>query len=53
MPKQGRRLSSEEVGLLRAWIDQGLPWDADVSLRTLTLQGVGRERLNCRQPLRG
>ena len=38
MPKQGRRLSSEEVGLLRAWIDQGVPWDADVSLRTLTLR---------------
>jgi mono/diheme cytochrome c family protein len=38
MPKQGRRLSSEEVGLLRAWIDQGVSWDADVSLRTLTLR---------------
>ena len=38
MPKQGRRLTSEEVGLLRAWIDQGVPWDADVSLRTLTLR---------------
>ena len=38
MPKQGRRLSSEEVGILRAWIDQAAPWDADVSLRTLTLR---------------
>ncbi|HEY1784147.1 MAG TPA: DUF1549 domain-containing protein [Pirellulales bacterium] len=38
MPKQGRRLTAEEVGLLRAWIDQGVSWDADVSLRTLTLR---------------
>jgi Protein of unknown function (DUF1549)/Protein of unknown function (DUF1553)/Planctomycete cytochrome C len=38
MPKQGRRLTAEEIGLLRAWIDQGLAWDADVSLRTLTMR---------------
>ncbi|HEX4146049.1 MAG TPA: DUF1549 domain-containing protein [Pirellulales bacterium] len=38
MPKQGKRLTSDEVGLLRAWIDQGVAWDADVSLRTLTLR---------------
>ncbi len=38
MPKQGRRLTGEEIGLLRAWIDQGVAWDADVSLRTLTMR---------------
>ncbi|HTU24581.1 MAG TPA: DUF1549 domain-containing protein [Pirellulales bacterium] len=38
MPKQGKRLTGEEIGLLRAWIDQGVPWDADVSLRKLTLR---------------
>jgi hypothetical protein len=27
MPPSGERLSPEEVGLLRAWIDQGLSWD--------------------------
>lgn len=27
MPARGERLSAEQVGLLRAWIDQGLKWD--------------------------
>ena len=31
MPKKGSRLTTAQVGLLRAWIDQGLPWDADVT----------------------
>jgi mono/diheme cytochrome c family protein len=26
MPKKGERLSAEQVGLLRAWIDQGANW---------------------------
>jgi hypothetical protein len=30
MPPKGRRLNPTEVGLLRAWIDQGAPW-ADVA----------------------
>jgi hypothetical protein len=28
MPPQGDRLTSEQVGILRAWIDQGLAWPA-------------------------
>jgi mono/diheme cytochrome c family protein len=32
MPQKGKRLSSEEVGLLRAWIDQGAAWDSSISL---------------------
>src|SRR5205809_172112 len=35
MPKKGSRLTPEQVGLLRAWIDQGLPWDAAVSFGRL------------------
>ena len=31
MPKKGTRLTAEEVGRLRAWIDQGLAWDAGVT----------------------
>jgi hypothetical protein len=31
MPKKGSRLTVEQIGLLRAWIDQGLPWDPTVS----------------------
>ena len=31
MPKKGTRWTAEQVGLLRAWIDQGMKWDASVS----------------------
>jgi mono/diheme cytochrome c family protein len=31
MPKKGSRLTSDQIGLLRAWIDQGAPWDPAVS----------------------
>ena len=30
MPQKGTRLTPEEVGLLRAWIDRNLPWDDQV-----------------------
>ncbi len=26
MPPEGKRMTPEEVGLLRAWVDQGVPW---------------------------
>ncbi|MEK6259049.1 MAG: PSD1 and planctomycete cytochrome C domain-containing protein [Planctomycetota bacterium] len=31
MPPEGDRLSAEEIGLLRAWIDQGAKWPDDVA----------------------
>jgi mono/diheme cytochrome c family protein len=31
MPKKGKRLTAQQVGLLRAWIDQGLPWPAEIT----------------------
>src|SRR5690242_18913408 len=31
MPKKGARLTPEQVGLLRKWIDQGLSWDAEIN----------------------
>jgi mono/diheme cytochrome c family protein len=31
MPRKGSRLTPEQVGLLRAWIDQGVPWDAAIN----------------------
>jgi hypothetical protein len=31
MPQKGSKLTREQVALLRAWIDQGLPWDEGVS----------------------
>ncbi len=27
MPKKGPRLSADQIALVRAWIDQGMPWD--------------------------
>lgn len=32
MPQKGKRLTPVEVGLLRAWIDQGAKWDPAISL---------------------
>ncbi|MDB6058045.1 MAG: hypothetical protein JWO95_1889 [Verrucomicrobiales bacterium] len=31
MPKKGTKLTAAQVGVLRAWIDQGATWDADVT----------------------
>jgi Protein of unknown function (DUF1549)/Protein of unknown function (DUF1553)/Planctomycete cytochrome C len=31
MPKKGSRLTPEQIGLLRAWIDQGLEWDPHIT----------------------
>lgn len=31
MPKKGTKWTAEQVGLLRAWIDQGMPWDSSIS----------------------
>lgn len=31
MPKKGTKLTHEQIGLLRAWVDQGLSWDASVT----------------------
>src|SRR2546425_8192168 len=35
MPKKGTKLTPEQIGLLRAWIDQGAPWDAGISFAKL------------------
>ena len=32
MPPEGDRLSAEQVGILRAWIDQGVDWPESASL---------------------
>src|SRR6266850_213537 len=35
MPKKGSRLTSEQIGLLRAWIDQGVHWDSKITFGRL------------------
>ncbi len=31
MPVKGSKLTPAQVGLLRAWIDQGMPWDKEIT----------------------
>jgi Protein of unknown function (DUF1549)/Protein of unknown function (DUF1553)/Planctomycete cytochrome C len=31
MPQKGSRLKPDQIGILRAWIDQGLTWDSSVT----------------------
>src|SRR6267378_124840 len=31
MPKKGSRLTAQQIGVLRAWIDQGAVWDSGVA----------------------
>src|SRR5687767_7422087 len=33
MPPKGERLSAEQIGILRAWIDQGAQWPAEVGAK--------------------
>jgi len=35
MPQKGTKLTREQIGLLRAWIDQGAKWDAGVTFAKL------------------
>ncbi len=35
MPKKGDRLSAEQIGLLRAWIDQGAHWPESASVKAV------------------
>ena len=35
MPKKGSRLTPEQVGVLRAWIDQGLQWEPAINFGRL------------------
>src|SRR6266850_5584549 len=35
MPKKGSRLTAQQIGVLRAWIDQGAKWDEQVNFGRL------------------
>ena len=35
MPKKGKRLTAEQIGILRAWIDQGADWPKGFVLHDL------------------
>jgi hypothetical protein len=44
MPKKGSRLTPEQVGVLRAWIDQGLPWNSEISFAKPEPQNLKRRQ---------
>jgi len=43
MPPKGDRLTAEEVSTLRAWIDQGLPWDEGAPTVAVPVPGLSDE----------
>ncbi|HVJ46547.1 MAG TPA: DUF1549 domain-containing protein, partial [Luteolibacter sp.] len=49
MPKKGPRLTSEQVGLLRAWIDQGADWPESASV---ALKEANRDHWAFKPPVR-
>lgn len=40
MPKKGSKLKPGEVSLLRAWIDQGAPWPAEVTFKKAPINNL-------------
>jgi hypothetical protein len=52
MPQKGTRLSAEQIGLLRAWIDQGLKWDQGVFLGKTETQNLKPRRPDVPPPPR-
>ena len=49
MPMQGQPLSDRQVGILRAWIDQGAPWLEDVAVSTSPAASAGVGHWSFRQ----
>ncbi|PYV09587.1 MAG: hypothetical protein DMG07_22890, partial [Acidobacteria bacterium] len=47
MPFEGDRLTKEQIGLLRAWIDQGVPWPEETS------SSAPEARKNTKNPVPG
>lgn len=44
MPAKGTRLTPGEVGILRAWIDQGLPWESGAGFERPPAQNLSPHR---------
>jgi mono/diheme cytochrome c family protein len=42
MPRKGSRLTADQIGVLRAWIDQGAVWDPQVSFARAAPLNVAR-----------
>lgn len=44
MPAEGKPLTAEQVGVLRAWIDQGLSWESGFTFRKLKSKPLAPRR---------
>ncbi|MBI3839266.1 MAG: PSD1 domain-containing protein [Planctomycetia bacterium] len=53
MPAQGPRLTAEQVGLLRAWIDQGLPWEQGFTFKKVPSASLEPRRVTVPAPAAG
>ncbi len=51
MPKKGDRLSAEQIGLVRAWIDQGAHWPDSASVKVASKRDHWAFRAPVRPPL--
>lgn len=45
MPQKGSRLRPAQIGVLRAWIDQGAPWPADINFAKIPPRNLHRTKL--------
>jgi len=45
MPKKGKRLTPQQVGLLRAWIDQGMEWPKEITFARQPLHNLHPRRV--------
>ncbi len=50
MPAQGPRLSAEQIGLLRAWIDQGLSWEEGFTFKRVPVASWDPRRVAVADP---
>jgi hypothetical protein len=53
MPQKGERLSAEEVGRIKAWIDQGAPWEKGLTFKRSTYIAPLKLRRPALPPARG
>ena len=52
MPKKGTRWTPEQVGLLRAWIDQGAVWPAGLTFAKPPAENLQARKVDLAEPSR-
>ena len=45
MPQKGSRLKPAQIGVLRAWIDQGAPWPAEINFAKIPPRNLHRTKV--------